>query len=434
MAVQIQLRRGTASAWTAANPTLAVGEFAIETDTDKYKIGDGSTAWTSLSYSSLPSGTVTTAGGVTITGTMTHGADGTGADVRWNSGTAGDYMLWDASEEQLVITGTNGAVALNVADGNATFADDVTITGNLTVNGATTTVSTTNTVVADSLFELNNGASSNANDCGIVIERGSTGDNAIIAWDESADKFTLGTTTATGASTGNLTITAGTVVANVEGAVTGNASTATALATGRTIGGVSFDGTANIAVTLAATATALATARTIGGVSFDGTANITLPGVNAGGNQDTSGNATTATTAGTVTTAAQTAITSVGTLSALTVGGTTTMDVGIQKAVSIAAENGNFTLDLTHAGKLISLGNGGAQSITVPPNSSVAFPIGTQIAFFDEQTGGVNTFVEGSGVTIRSKDSNKIMDGNWTTVVIIKQGTNVWYLFGPLTS
>ncbi len=278
MAVQIQLRRGTAAAWTAANPTLAVGELVIETDTDKYKIGDGSTAWTSLGYSSLPADAITTAGGVTITGTMTHGADGTGADVRFNSGTAGDYMLWDASEEQLVITGTNGAVALNVADGNATFADDVTITGNLTVNGATTTVSTTNTVVADSLFELNNGASSNANDCGIVIERGSTGDNAIIAWDESADKFTMGTTTATGASTGDLSITAGTVVANVEGAVTGNASTATALVTARTIGGTSFDGTANITpanATLAATATALATARTIGGTSFDGTANIT---------------------------------------------------------------------------------------------------------------------------------------------------------------
>ena len=54
------------------------------------------------------------------------------------------------------------------------------------------------------------------------------------------------------------------------------ASTATALATARTIGGTSFDGTANIAVGLAATATALATARTIHGVSFDGTANIDL--------------------------------------------------------------------------------------------------------------------------------------------------------------
>jgi hypothetical protein len=61
MAVQIQLRRDTAANWTSANPTLAAGEFAIETDTDKYKIGDGSTAWTSLGYSSLPAGTATIA-------------------------------------------------------------------------------------------------------------------------------------------------------------------------------------------------------------------------------------------------------------------------------------------------------------------------------------------------------------------------------------
>ena len=61
MAVQIQLRRGTASEWTAVNPTLAAGELVIETDTDKYKIGDGSTAWTSLGYSSLPSDSATLA-------------------------------------------------------------------------------------------------------------------------------------------------------------------------------------------------------------------------------------------------------------------------------------------------------------------------------------------------------------------------------------
>ena len=62
---------------------------------------------------------------------------------------------------------------------------------------------------------------------------------------------------------------------------TGNAATATALETARTIGGTSFDGTANIAVNLSATATALATARTIGGVSFDGTANIVPTTFNA---------------------------------------------------------------------------------------------------------------------------------------------------------
>lgn len=47
---QIQIRRGTASQWTSANPTLAAGEWGFETDTKKGKIGDGTTNWNSLSY------------------------------------------------------------------------------------------------------------------------------------------------------------------------------------------------------------------------------------------------------------------------------------------------------------------------------------------------------------------------------------------------
>ena len=110
-------------------------------------------------------------------------------------------------------------------------AGNLTVSGNLTVNGTTTTVSTTNTVVSDSLFELNNGAGSNSNDLGIVMERGSTGDNAIIAWDESEDKFVVGTTTATGSSTGNLSITTGTLLANIEGSGAGLTAGTTPLTT-----------------------------------------------------------------------------------------------------------------------------------------------------------------------------------------------------------
>ena len=50
MANVIQMKRGTAAALTSANPTLAAGEPCLETDTGKMKIGDGSTAWTSLAY------------------------------------------------------------------------------------------------------------------------------------------------------------------------------------------------------------------------------------------------------------------------------------------------------------------------------------------------------------------------------------------------
>jgi len=53
MATQIQFRRDTAANWTTANPTLAAGEIGLETDTTFYKIGTGSTAWTSLAYGSI---------------------------------------------------------------------------------------------------------------------------------------------------------------------------------------------------------------------------------------------------------------------------------------------------------------------------------------------------------------------------------------------
>ncbi len=50
MATRIQLRRGIASSWTSSNPILASGEVGIETDTNKIKIGDGSSNWTELDY------------------------------------------------------------------------------------------------------------------------------------------------------------------------------------------------------------------------------------------------------------------------------------------------------------------------------------------------------------------------------------------------
>jgi hypothetical protein len=164
------------------------------------------------------------------------------------------------------------------------LAADVTVTGDLTINGTTTTVNTTNTVVTDNLLELNSGASSNANDSGIIIERGSTGDNAILMWDESATGFTVGTTTATAASTGDLANFAaapftaaainGTVItasSNFAGAltgeVTGNAATATKLATTRAIavggdvtGTANFDGSAAISITTTLANDAIVTA------------------------------------------------------------------------------------------------------------------------------------------------------------------------------
>ena len=112
-----------------------------------------------------------------------------------SAGTGVSISSGEVSIGQAVATGSNVQFA------------NLTLSGDLTVNGTTTTVSSTNTVVSDTLLELGNGTSgSPANDAGLVIERGSS-DNVFIGWDESADAITFGTGSFTGASTGNLTIT-----------------------------------------------------------------------------------------------------------------------------------------------------------------------------------------------------------------------------------
>ena len=115
--------------------------------------------------------------------------------------------------------------ALLDASGNASVG------GNLTVSGTTTTISSSVQTMADNLIELNTGASSNSNDLGLVMERGSTGDNAIFLWDESNDGFAVGTTTVTGTATGNISFSAAPFTAStITGTVlTGSTSVKTPL-------------------------------------------------------------------------------------------------------------------------------------------------------------------------------------------------------------
>ena len=139
--------------------------------------------------------------------------------VAGNSGTnavdLGDTLTIQGTANEIETAVSGDTITIGLPN-DVTIGNDLTITGNLTVNGTTTTISTTNTVASDTLFELGNGTTgSPANDSGIVIERGDS-DNAFIGFDESADKFIVGTGTFTGASTGNLTITTGTLVANLE--------------------------------------------------------------------------------------------------------------------------------------------------------------------------------------------------------------------------
>jgi hypothetical protein len=116
----------------------------------------------------------------------------------------------------------------------------------------------------------------------------------------------------------------------------------------------------------------------------------------------------------------------------VTITDTLTVSGGLVAPLAINAQSGTtYTFVLADAGKFVSSSNGSAQTFTVPPNSSVAYDTGTQIIV--QNIGSANcTLAQGSGVTINSKDSNKEIDGQYAAATLIKTATDAWSLIGAL--
>ena len=197
----------SATAITQGNSNVTVtdsGTGKIEVTADGTEVADFAVAAT----------TITATGNINLTA---------GADVAIPNniglliGAGGEKIESDGTD--LTVTST-GALNLNVT-GATTVSGALTVTGDMTVNGTTTTNNSVNLTVDDNLIELNSGISASSNDAGIIIERGSTGNNAAIIWDESVDKFTMGTTTATaGDKSAGISVSVGTLVCNLEGTAT----------------------------------------------------------------------------------------------------------------------------------------------------------------------------------------------------------------------
>lgn len=91
-----------------------------------------------------------------------------------------------------------------------------------------------------------------------------------------------------------------------------------------------------------------------------------------------------------------------------------------------------YTLVLTDAGKIVTLSNASAITLTIPTNASVAFPTGAIINL--EQLGAGQVTVGGAGVTINSKDGNKKLSGQYSGAYLRKTATDTWLLVGDLTA
>ena len=165
MTSRLQNRRDTAANWTSNNPTLGAGEIGYETDTAKYKIGTGSTAWTSLAYAYTAGAQGTTGaqgasgtnGAQGLTGSQgATGAQGTtgttgGGIAGFNAQTGTSYTLVAGDVNKLVTANNASAITITVPPsvysandvinvqqigvGQVTFAAGSGVT--ITSNGAT---------------------------------------------------------------------------------------------------------------------------------------------------------------------------------------------------------------------------------------------------------------------------------------------------------
>ena len=141
---KIQFRRDTAANWTSVNPTLASGEMGIETDTNKFKLGDGSTAWSSLSYGGIQ-GVQGTTGTQGVQGTAgAQGATGTVPSayaVTWKkTASGGETSLSGNDDNSVSLSYTvgqemlyqNGVLLVRGADYTATTGTSIALSNALT--------------------------------------------------------------------------------------------------------------------------------------------------------------------------------------------------------------------------------------------------------------------------------------------------------------
>jgi hypothetical protein len=125
-------------------------------------------------------------------------------------------------------------------------------------------------------------------------------------------------------------------------------------------------------------------------------------------------------------------LTTTGTSGASTLVGAT-LNIPDLSTVTTNRQTASYTLVLTDRGKLVEMNVATANNLTVPLDSSVALPIGTEIEIA-QYGAGQTTIVATGGVTIRSASGNLKIASQYVAISLIKIGTNEWYCFGNLSA
>ena len=470
MATRMQQRRGTAAQWTAADPILAAGEIGFETDTSQFKMGDGVNAWSTLSYfKNLEDlgGTLDDYIALTQKG-ATNGVaplDGSGkiplgylTNLIANAPAALDTLKELADAVTYVtnqVSGHNGET-LNV--------HGIANTGALATTSAVTTAigvheaDTTNVhgIADTALLETKTGAQTKA-DAAALAEVNThsakttsvhgIADTALLATKVYADAAVTTEVTArnTAISTHN------SATANVHG-ISDTSALATktyadsAVTTHRNVT-TSVHGIADTSLlaTKSYVDTADALKAALASPAFTGTP--TAPTATAGTN--TTQVATTAFVGTAVSALVASAPAALDTLNELAaaLGSDANFSTTMTNALALKAskvelaaatvasfntKTTSYTPVLSDEGNVIEMDSASANSVTIPPASSVAFTIGSSIDVF-QKGAGQTTIVAGAGVTILNTPGLKFRD-RYSMATLVKRDTNTWIVSGDLTA
>jgi hypothetical protein len=104
----------------------------------------------------------------------------------------------------------------------------------------------------------------------------------------------------------------------------------------------------------------------------------------------------------------------------------------VLETLSISAQTASYTLVLADAGKVVEVTSASATNVTVPQNSSVAFPVGTVIEVCQLGAGQV-TIVQGTGATLRTANGLKLR-AQYSSASLRKNATNTWVVAGDVTT
>lgn len=354
-------------------------------------------------------------------------------DVAYVVGSNADRVFqYDTTTDGIVLESQSGLFISGslYTNKNLVVTSGARIDGVLNISGAATAQST---LVVASTFNASGSSTFNTTTGTLNYGTSQTTGVMILGGTAQTGAITVGRSTAAqtldigvGATTTGVTKTINFGTAGLSGSTTNiNIGSAVAGATINTTVRGNFSVLSGITGNLsgnATTATTLQTARTIGGVSFNGSANINLPGVNTAGNQNTTGTAanvtgvvavanggtgvTSSTGSGAnVLATSPTLVTPVlgtpssGTLSACTVDGTAL--VGFRN-IPQNSQSTAYTLVLGDAGRHIfhPVGDANARTFTIPANSSVAFPIGTVVTFVNMSVPAVTIAITTDTLTL----------------------------------